>query len=195
MLTIAPFPPYTGGEEGQRHRAETAALCCLERLRILSPAAWEQRKDHWVAPKNQWKGQRTCQWCEEHQHKPACPNMLTPICTTTTIAEVPSSLLSPIFPLVTVKNIRAGFTALVMWAPPSPEKTTVKPSSPLQESAKQPGNGKAIPAGLDVGPNGKNLHHQNCKLLCFVVHCWFTFCNTAEQTLPRCLHTSVSSAI
>lgn len=46
MLTIAPFPAYTGGEEGQRHRAETAALFHLERLRILSPAAWEQGKDH-----------------------------------------------------------------------------------------------------------------------------------------------------
>lgn len=96
--------------------------------------------------------------------------MLTPICSTTTIAEVPSSLLSPIFPLVTVKSIKAGFRALVMWALPSPEKTTVKPSSRLQESAKQPGNGKAIAAGLDVGLNGKNLHHRsaNCCALWYI---------------------------
>lgn len=56
-------------------------------------------------------------------------------------------------------------------------------------------NGKAITAGLDVGPNGKKLLHRNCKLLSFAVHCWFTFHDSAEQTPPRCLYNPVSSAI
>lgn len=121
-------------------------------------------------------------------------NMLAPICST--IAEGISCscpFCQPIFPLATVKIIRNRFVVLVMWVLPSPEKATVKPPSHLGETAKEPSNEKAITAGLDVGPSSKNLHHQSCKLLCFVVRCWFTVHNTTKQILPRCLHNSVSS--
>lgn len=44
MLTIAPFPAYSGGGEGQR--VVMASLCHLEKFCILISASWDQSKDH-----------------------------------------------------------------------------------------------------------------------------------------------------
>lgn len=89
------------------------------------------------------------------------------------------------------ENCKRWFYSLSDVGPPQPWESygeTIKLSQ-------EPRNGKAITTGLSVGPNSKTLHHQNCKLLGFVVHCCFTVHDTAEQTLPRCLRSSVSSTI
>lgn len=70
---------------GQRHRALMASLCHLEKFCILSSAACDQRKHHWILSKNQWRGQH--QRGEKHQKKPSWAIMLTHIPSTTAAAE------------------------------------------------------------------------------------------------------------
>lgn len=99
---------------------------------------------------------------------------------------VPLSLLSPTFALVTVKTANAGFIALVMWALPSPEKATVKPSSYLRS----PGMGKPSLLASVWDPTAKNSITRTANY-------WALWSTAASQsmTLLSKLYLDVSAAL